>query len=329
MPFKHSIIQKCQSRKTRYRVRNWKAYNQALVKRGEIVFMLTEDITEKWIESPASRKPGGQKRYSDFAIEVCLQVRCLLRLPLRQTQGFVNGLFSRMDVALPAPHYSELSVRASKLNLEIKRFSKKEKTEKPDGICVIVDSTGMKIYGEGEWSGEKHNTKTRKTWRKLHIAIDEEGNILASTLTKNNVDDGSEVPNLMEQIDENVSVFMGDGAYDTTPVHEFLEGKYPGIRIVTPPRKDAVFSSTANINPTQRDRHLKTILEKGRIHWQNESGYGQRNLVENSMYQIKTIYGGKLKSRNIENQKTESKIVLNNINLMTSLGMPESYAVNF
>jgi transposase len=234
-----------------------------------------------------------------------------------------------MDVDLPAPHYSELSLRASKLSLEILRFSKKEKTERPGGLCVIVDSMGMKIYSEGEWSKEKHGTASRKAWRKLHIAIDDEGNILASTLTENNVDDCSEVPELMAQINENVSLFLGDGAYDGAAIHEFLEDKYPGIRIVTPPRKDAVFSPDADANPTQRDGHLKAIIDKGRIRWQHESGYGKRNSVENSMYRIKTINGGKLKSRNIENQKTESRIILNNINLMTSLGSPESYAVNF
>jgi DDE family transposase len=329
MPFKHSKIHKRESRKKRYRVRNWPDYNQALINRGGLVFMLADDITDQWCESLENRKPGGQKCYTDYAIEICLQIRALLRLPLRQTQGFLRGLFARMDVDLPVPHYSELSVRASKLNIKIKQFSKKEKTEKTDGICVMIDSTGMKIYGESEWSDEKHNTKTRKSWRKLHIAIDDKGNILASTLTKNNVDDGSEVPDLINQIDKNVSVFMGDGAYDTTPVHEFFEGRCPEIEIVTPPRKDAVFSPDADTNPTQRDRHLKIIHEKGRTQWQYESGYGQRSLVENAMYRIKTIYGGKLKSRNIENQKTERKIVLNNINMMTGLGMPESYAVIF
>jgi hypothetical protein len=125
-----------------------------------------------------------------------------------------------MNIDLAVPRYSELSIRASELNIEIKRFAKKEKADKPDGLSIIVDSTGMKIYSEGEWSKEKHKTKTRKAWRKLHIAI-----------------------------------------------------------------------------------------------------------VENAMYRIKTIYGGKLKSRNMENQETESRIALNNINIMTGLGMPESYAV--
>jgi hypothetical protein len=225
------------------------------------------------------------------------------------------------------PHCSELSLRASDLNIEIKLFSKREKTDKPTGGCVIVDSTGMKIYGEGEWSREKHKTKTRKAWRKLHIAIDEDGNILASSLTKNNVDDGSEVSNLLNQIDGDISLSLGDGAYDNEPVHNFLEDKYPGIRIVTPPRKDAVLSSNAGTAPTQRNKHLKTIRDEDRAHWRNKSGYGKRSLVENSMYRVKTISGGKLKSRNIENQKSESKIVLNNINIMTGLGMPESYVV--
>ena len=111
------------------------------------------------------------------------------------------------------------------------------------------------------------------------------------------------------------------------PVHTFLEDKYPAIKIITPPRKDAVFSPAVDTNPTLRDRYLKTIHDKGRVHWQHESGDGQRNLVENTMYRIKTIYGRKLKSRNIENQKTESRIVLNNINIMTAPGMAESYAV--
>jgi hypothetical protein len=220
MPFKYYNSRHHKSKKKKYRVRNWTEYNKALINRGGIIFILMEDITRKWYSSPDKRSPGGKEIYSDYAIEFCLQVRFLLKLPLRQTQGFLEGLFAHMNIDLAVPRYSELSIRASELNIEIKRFAKKEKADKPDGLSIIVDSTGMKIYGEGEWSKEKHKTKTRKAWRKLHIAI-----------------------------------------------------------------------------------------------------------VENAMYRIKTIYGGKLKSRNMENQETESRIALNNINIMTGLGMPESYPV--
>jgi hypothetical protein len=126
MPFKYINARRHKSKKKKYRVRNWPEYNQSLINRGGIVFMLMEDISMQWYSLPKKRSPGGKEVYSNYAIEFCLQIRSLLKLPLRQTQGFLKGLFARMDIDLAVPHYSELSLRASDLNIEMKRLKNKQ-----------------------------------------------------------------------------------------------------------------------------------------------------------------------------------------------------------
>jgi len=313
--------------KSVYRVRNWPVYNKALKNRGRIVFLLTDDIEKFWYAPSFEKHVGGQFEYSDFAIETCLSIKKQMRLGLRQTQGFVEGLFEKTGFDIKVPDYTVLSRRAKELNIKIKRYTDDDRKSVPLNGTVKVDSTGLKFYGEGEWMNEKHKTKVRRAWRKAHVMIDDSGMVISADLTENTVSDASAVPGMLSEVDENVETFLGDGAYDQEPLHEYLESKYPGIDIITPPRKDAVLSPDAANNPTRRDKHILKINEDGRELWELKSGYSKRNLVENTMFRHKTIFGGRLDFKNIESQKTEFRVSCNNLNLMTSLGMPESYRI--
>jgi len=322
------MSKKRKGKPAKYRLRNWSFYNNALRSRGKIVFMLTDESKKCWIEPKQEHAPpGAPPKLTAKSIEVCLQIREIFHLPLRQTQGFIEGLFEKAGVRLPVPDYTLLSKRAGKLNLKVNRYKPKESQYLPDEpITITIDSTGMKIYGEGEWLKEKHKINSRKTWKRAHIVIDQHGNIIAEKLTSTAVGDSTGGVELLKQIGNlDVTDFYGDGAYDSRLLHNELELKFPELNIVTPPRKDAVVSSRDR--PTQRDKHIMMIEEKGREAWQAISGYNKRNLVENTMFRIKTIFGGKLKSIETENQKTEFTIKTSLLNKMSSLGMPDAYKV--
>ena len=198
---------------------------------------------------------------------------------------------------------------------------------KPDEpIHILVDSTGLKVCGLGEWQETKHGLQKRKTWRKLHLAIDEKtGDIVASELTTNKEDDPSQIPALLDQIEEDIESIAADGAYDKQDVYDVLETHQQGpIRVIIPPRKDAVLSENACTSPTSRDKHIISMKEDGRLKWQKETGYNRRSLAETAMFRYKVIIGGQLRSRNFENQKTEARIGVAILNKMTNLGMPVS-----
>ncbi len=313
--------------KSIYRVKNWPEYNNALKNRGKIVFMITSDLERFWYAPSFQKQVGGQFEYSDFAIETCLSIKKLMRFGLRQAEGFIEGLFKSAGIDLRVPDYTIWSRRAKSLSIKIKRYTDKDKGSAPKDITVKVDSTGLKFYGEGEWMNEKHNSKVRKAWRKAHVMIDESGMVISADLTENTVSDSSVVPGMLSEIEDNVVVFLGDGAYDQKPLHDYLEAEHPGANVITPPRKDAVLSPGVINNPTRRDKQILKINEIGRDLWEITSGYSQRNSVENTMFRYKTIFGGKLDFKNIKSQKTEFKIACNNLNIMTSLGMPESYKI--
>jgi len=261
--------------------------------------MITKNIEDTWLAlEPDEKLPGAPVAFTDMGIEISLQIREIFHLPLRQTKGFIEGLFESTGINVSVPGYTLLSKRAEGLHLKLKRFSKINKRPLPDKtVTITMDSTGLKIYGEGEWLKEKHKAKTRKSWMRTHIAIDQTGDIIAESLTSTAIGDPTEAVNLLDLIPhENVDTFYGEGAYDAALLHAAIEHKYPEINIITPPRKYAVINSRDY--PTQRDKHIIKIEEKGRDAWQAISGYNERNLVENTMYRLKTIFGGKLKARN-------------------------------
>ena len=191
-------------------------------------------------------------------------------------------------------------------------------------VHLLVDSTGLKLCGPGEWLAEKHGTKRRRAWRVLHLATDADtGRIVASVLTDRDADDGSQVGPLLNRIDGSVVSFTGDGAYDRDDVYAEVAARHPEAAVVVPPRANAVPSDAAETAPTQRDAHLRCIAERGRMGWQRASGYGWRALVEADISRWKRVIGDGLRSQTDVRQATEVAIAAEVLNRMLELGRPE------
>ena len=166
--------------------------------------------------------------------------------------------------------------------------------------------------------------RDRRTWRRLHLAIDENHQVLACELTTPEVGDPTAVPDLLDQITTPFDTFMGDGAYDGEPVSQAVLNKQPNAQVVVPPHKNAVCSDAGD---TQRDRHIQTIAQQGRIAWQQKTGYNLRSHVELAMQRYKRIFGNTMKARSLPQQKTEAWISASALNRMTNLGMPVSVKI--
>ena len=238
--------------------------------------------------------------------------------PLRQTEGFVRSLVKLMGLDIRVPNYSTFSRRGSGLILPMK-----SRAEKDGPIHLVVDSTGLKIFGEGEWQQNKHQTKAkRKSWRKLHLGLDlVTGEIVCSDLTTEGVGDPTALPQLLDQLDGDVTRFIADGAYDGDPTSELLMDRLgSAVEIIILPPKTAVLSANADDSPTGRDQRIAAIATGGRMAWQVSSGYNQRSRGEAQMGRWKTVIGPKLKARSFPNQKTEAKIGTHILNKMTELG---------
>ena len=191
-----------------------------------------------------------------------------------------------------------------------------------------MDSTGLKLCGAGEWLVEKHGTKRRRSWRKLHIGVDAStGEIVAATLTTKDVDDASEVGPLLEQVEGPLASFIADGAYDQDSVYDAVAGRDPEAAVIVPPRSTAALSETAETEPTQRDRHLQGMAEKGRMGWQKASGYNVRSRVEAAVGRYKQVIGDGLRFRKDERRASEVAVAVHVLNRMTELGRPISVRI--
>jgi IS5 family transposase len=308
------------AKKASYRIRNWAEYNRALVRRGSLTIWVDQESVDAWNHQGPPRW-GAKFVYSDTAIQCLLTLRAVFHLPLRATQGMARSVFELMGLALDVPHYSTLSRRAAELSVDLSRKSK-------GPLHLVLDSTGLKVYGEGEWKVRKHGYSKRRTWRKLHLAIDAESHeIQAVMVTEAGVDDAEEVDHLLKPIDREVASAAADGAYDKRKVYRVLEPR--SARILIPPRGNARIWKHGNAAgpPLARDENLRRIRRVGRKAWKRESGYHVRSLVETGMFRMKTIFGGHLASRRPECQVTEGAIRSRALNIMTHLGMPDSYRV--
>ncbi len=324
MPHKFNSSRRHKFEKKRYKVTNWAEYNESLRQRGNVTVWLGPDVEDGW-QADRRMTPGGQPTYSDMAITVCLTLGVVFKQPLRQTEGLVRGLVRLMGLDVPVPGFSTLSRRGEGLSLPAK-----SKAQRSGPIHLVVDSTGLKIFGEGEWLHNKHKTKTkRKSWRKLHLGLDlTTGEIVCADLTKDDVGDPAALPELLDQIDAPVTRFLADGAYDGTPTSDLLVNHFgDAVKIIIPPPITAVPSSECRHSPTVRDKHIAAIRNNGRMAWQVSSGYNQRSRGETQMGRWKTVIGPKLKARSFSNQKTEVRIGTNILNKMTELGRPRFEAI--
>ncbi len=317
MPYKHNESRRHKIEKPRYKVTNWPEYNNALRQRGDFTIWFTEEAIEKWHPTKAGAR-GRPQKYSDIAIETVSFIRQVFHLALRQTEGFMNSLVRVMKAGITIPDFSSIS----KCSIALPRHILSKAME--PGSLVIVDSTGLKVYGKDEWHQERHGVAARRTWRKLHLAIDENHQLLACELTSPETGDPTAVPDLLTQIDTPFDTFIVDGAYDGEPVYRAVLNQQPDAQVVIPPHITAVRSATGD---TQRDGHINMIEQHGRIAWQKKTRYGLRNYVELAMQRYKRIFGNAMKARALPQQKTEAWISASALNRMTNLGMPVSVKI--
>lgn len=270
-----------------------------------------------WQAAPRTT-PGGQPHYSDLAITTALTLRAVFHLPLRQSEGLIGSILALLGLDLSVPDYSTLSRRAATLQVPLRRRLGS------GPLHLLVDSSGLKLDGAGEWLVEKHGTSRRRAWRKLHIGIDaESGEIVAVDLTTKEVDDGSRTGALLDQLVDPVASVPGDGAYDQDNVYQTVADRHPDAAVIVPPRATAVPSSTVKTDPTQRDRHLQQIAERGRMGWQKTSGYNLRSKVEAAIGRYKHVIGDALRSIDDQRRGTEVAIAAATLNRMLELGRPK------
>lgn len=308
--------------KQKYKLTNWSDYNEALRRRGDITVWLSEEAISQWYAKDRVYDGTGTPiLYTDFAIIICHEIRQVYRLPLRQTQGFVNSLFRLLDLPLSGPDYTVLSKRLRELNIKVPRY---RKTDKPvDGVhAIAIDSTGLKRFGRGEWHQEKYELSNKASWRKLHVAVNQDHYFEACTLTDRFCHDDQQVTPLLEQIDNHIDHLSADSAYDETPVYKAVIAHSPDADVVIPPRSNAVENDKAAM---QRNHNILEIKEHGRMAWQKEQEYGRRNYSELGVQRYQKILGNTMHARDLPRQKQEAMIGCGVINKMTSLGMPSSY----
>ena len=314
MPFKFNSKGRHHIPRQRHRVTNWRDYDTALRNRGSLTIWFTEEALAGWKAQPRTT-PGGRRHYSDLAIETALTLRAIFRLALRQSEGLIGSIMRMLNIDLPVPDNTTLSRQRSGLPVHA------HGRNGTDELHLIVDSTGLKLRGAGEWLFEKHGTAKRRSWRKLHIGIDaDSGEIVAFDLTDKEVDDALHVAPLLDQLAGAPASFMGDGAYDRACVLEGVLARNPNAKFIVPPCKGAVTGPTVATSPTQRDQHVLAVDAHGRMNWQKTTGYNRRSKVEASISRYKRVIGDTLKSREDARRVTEVAIAIKSLNRMRKLG---------
>jgi hypothetical protein len=307
--------------KKKYKVRNWSDYNEELKQRGSIEVWVEKGLAEVWYEDKPTGKPGSPKSYSDKAIVATLQFGVVFHQKLRQTEGLVGSIFQAMGMDLDIPDYSTLFRRSNGLVVELPKTSRER-------VVAIMDSTGLKVYGEGEWKVRQHGFSKHRTWRKFHISVTSDGEIRAIELTGNDIADGAAVSDLLKQETATVVGIVGDGGYDKRPVYTLCQEKHiSDVRI--PPQKNAKIWQHGNSNkpPHPRDENLRKIRTTSRKRWKEQVSYHIRSISENIFFRFKTIFGDRLNARLFPQQSTEAAIKARVLNIVWKLGMPESYVV--
>jgi hypothetical protein len=323
MSYQANAARRHQFPKTRYKVKNWREYDQALQNRGSLTVWVTPEAIAAW-QAPPTGQRGRSPFYSNLAIETGHLLRLAFGRPWRQTEGLLRSVVTLLGVSLAIPDHTTFSRRSIGLSLPTTL------TPSSEPVHVVIDSTGLKVYGAGEWQREKHGERGRRNWRKLHVAVNpDSGEILASELTSNEVGDSSMVGSLLCQIPGSLASVLADGAYDGEPVYRAVAQRQPQPppAVIIPPRATAVLGPTTGTVPSLRDRHIQMIQEKGRRGWERAVGYGQRSLVETAMFRYKTLIGPTLRARKFEAQQVEARVACSVLNRMTQLGMPISQRV--
>ena len=266
-----------------------------------------------------------------------VSLKSVMGLPGRALCGFVESVFKLMNVGLSVPDHTTISRRLKHLDVKLPVKPTSDKRH------VVIDSTGIKVYGEGEWKTREHGVSKRHTWRKLHLAVDEAtGEILSSVVTDNSCHDSGATPRrfaalgnahqdsevlgeLFDEIDEPISQVGADGAYDTAACYDYIEERDATAAI--PPQRNAKiwFHGNRKAPPHPRDENLRRIRLVGRGKWKREINYHRRSLAETTMFRLKTAFGGKVSSRKMNRQENELKVQCLVLNRMIQVAKPDSY----
>ncbi len=307
----------------RYKVRNWAEYNRALIRRGQLTLWIDEAAVGAWNHAGNDGGRGRPKVYADAAIECALVVKSVFHMSLRATQGLLASVFRLMQLELPIPDYTTVSRRQAALDVSLHVARRKIARH------IVIDATGLKIYGAGEWHVRKHRNSRRRTWRKLHLGVDEATKeVVAMEVTDSRVHDSRRLPELLSMVPGRVGQVSGDRAYDTRACYESILGCNASPTI--PPRKNARCSGGGTDRPpwrSVRDATIRSIGEQGRYRWRVSSGSTRQSLAENAFSRFKALFGGNLCARKFESQQVEASIKCAVLNRMTALGMPQSARV--
>lgn len=306
--------------KGKYKIQNWSAYNRGLKQRGSLTIWISEEALEHW-HYQGTQKRGGKRLYSDLAIETCLMVRQVYHLPLRGAEGFVRSFFQLLSLPLTVPDYTTLCRRCSQVPFWIQ-------WPKNKGIRdVVLDSTGLKLYGEGEWKVRKQGWSYHRSWRKLHVALRaEDQQAEAVVLSENSLTDAMAVAPLLDQIPSPINSVIADGAYDKVKVRKYLYERSllqgEEVLAILSLKHNAVYNKTEEPCLLQRNEDLRVIKRLGKENWKLTTNYHQRSKAETFFMRYKTIIGGKLKARSLKNQQTEAKASCLILNIMLHLAKP-------
>jgi len=306
--------------KATYRLRNWREYNRALVQRGSLTVWITEDVVQTWHAVAPEPKRGHPRTYTDTAILTMATLQEIYHLGLRQTQGLMDSIGQLLHLEVAIPDYSTLSRRRATLAIALPR------SQSPEALHVVVASTGVKVFGEGEWKVRQHGYTYRRTWRKVHVGVDEaSGEIVAAGVTTNNYHDSQLLPDLLAQVDEAIAQVSGDGAYDRRTCYDAIEERQAQATI--PPQHNAKIWQHGNTKaaPLARDKNLRRIRQIGRAAWKRECGYHRRSLAETTMFRLKTIFGDRVTARSFAGQAAQLLVRCSTLNRMSQLGMPNCY----
>lgn len=305
---------------SQYRVRNWSEYNKGLKQRGSLTFWISPDVLANWEVQQKTGKPGATATYTNQAIVTMVTLKSVMGLPGRALCGFVESIFALMGVDLSVPDHTTISRRLRRLavKLPVKPTSGKRH--------VVIDSTGIKVYGEGEWKTRQHGISKRRTWRKLHLAVDEAtGEILSSVVTDHSCHDSEVLGELLDDIVGEISQVDADGAYDTAACYDYIEGR--GAIAGIPPQRNAKiwFHGNRKTPRHPRDENLRTIRLVGRAKWKRLIRYHRRSIAETTMFRHKNAFGGRVSSRKMDRQVNELKVQCLVLNGMIQAAKPDSY----
>lgn len=317
-----------------YRLRNWSDYNTALVQRGSLTLWLAPEIIAQWKFShkrghSPRQKRGHPRLYSDKAIEFVMVIKELYRLPLRAAEGFVRSIFELKGLRLPVPNYTTLSRRLPRLRIELPA------TRRTEPLHLAIDSTGLKVFGEGEWKVKKHGPSKHRRWLKIHLGVDGErgtncGEIRTVAVSTNSVSDGEVLPLLLEAEPERIGQVTGDQAYDSWRCYEAVEdrealGVFPPPRVTEKIHPRIKQHGNSRARPLDRDTHIRAIRRVGRKRWKKDVRFHRRSISETDFFRLKNAFGDRVSTKRLSSQANEVFLRCRILNIWSSIGMPDSY----